>query len=34
VPLKYIAIFVISMAFPALDSITKEKVRLGSGIRV
>lgn len=26
-PLKYIAIFVVSMMFPALDSITKEKVR-------
>lgn len=25
-PLKYIAIFVVSMMFPALDSITKEKV--------
>ena len=27
VPLKYIGIFVVSMAFPALDSITKEKAR-------
>jgi hypothetical protein len=27
VPLKYVAIFVVSMMFPALDSITKEKVR-------
>jgi hypothetical protein len=26
-PLKYVAIFVVSMMFPALDSITKEKVR-------
>jgi hypothetical protein len=30
-PLKYVAIFVVSMMFPALDSITKEKVRRPPG---